>query len=359
MSRIESVLVLGAYGLVGREIVPALLEKTPLGVTASGRNAEKLERLAKHQPHARLHTRRLDAYDSSELAMVCREADLVINAVGPYTVGGAQIARTVLECGCHYVDFANEQSHYRRLESLDRLAREKGRLLLTGAGAIPGLSTLMVMRLVEQLPDLDEVELYYAQGRAPDAESAFGSFMGFVLELSILNQPIKTRIAPLPPPFAQAKALSLPTLEAITVPKRTSVRSLENWWAMAEVPPGLNAAIRLLKPHKRAWAQRLFEPLVRATMRSEYRRGVKQGLTTAGLIKVVARGPGGGGEATLSVEDGGLATAFLPVLVSKQLAEGRLDRSGLVTPIDVFEPVGTFGELADLGWECRIQESVG
>jgi putative NADH-flavin reductase len=355
MSRIRSILVLGAYGLVGREIVPALLSKTQLAVTASGRSAEKLEALAKRLPNARLSTRRLDAYDTDALASACLDADLVINAVGPYAAGGADIARTVLESDRAYVDFANEQSHYRRLESLDALARERNLLLLTGAGAIPGLSTLMVMQAAERLPDIDEVELYYAQGRAPDAESGFGSFMGFVLELSFLDRPLETRVAELPAPFARAKALLVPTLEALTVPRRTSVRSLANWWAMGEVPPGMNTMIRLLKPHRRKWAHRLFAALVRQTMRGEYRRAVKKGLTTAGVIKLVARSPRAQWEAILPVDDGGLATAFLPVLAAKQRAEGRLEHTGLVTPIDVFEPSATFSELAALGWVLQIQ----
>ena len=110
MLEIGTVLVLGAYGLAGREIVDSLLAKTDLAVIASGRNVEKLEALTARLAHTRLSTRLLDAYDAGALAKACSEADLVINAVGPYAVGGAEIARTVLDSGLPYVDFANEQS---------------------------------------------------------------------------------------------------------------------------------------------------------------------------------------------------------------------------------------------------------
>jgi hypothetical protein len=95
----------------------------------------------------------------------------------------------VLESDLAYLKFANEQSHYRRLESLDAVARAKNLLLLTGAGAILALSTPMVMQAAERLPDIEKVEIYDGQGRAPDAESGFASFMGFALELSILDRP--------------------------------------------------------------------------------------------------------------------------------------------------------------------------
>ncbi len=357
MPKIETVLVLGAYGLVGREIVEALLTKTELTVIASGRNAAKLEALAKRLPHARLSTRRLDAYDARELTAACGDADLVINAVGPYTVGGADIARSVLESGRHYVDFSNEQSHYKRLEPLDSLARDKGLLLLAGAGVIPGVSTLMVMRGAERLPDATDVDLFYAQGRMPDEESGLGGFLGGVLELSALDRGLQARVESLPEPFGEVKTYCVPTLEALTVPKRSSVRSLENWWMIGEIPPGMETLLRLLKPHKREWAYRLFVPLTRWAMRGEFRRAVKKGLTTEAIIKVVVRSTRDRWEGTLRVEDGGVATAYLPVLAAKQLAEGRLTRTGLVTPVDVFELDATFRELEELGWKLSLQES--
>ena len=63
-----TVLVLGAYGLAGREIVAGLLAKTDLRVIASGRNAQRLGKLATRPSHDHLSTRLLDAYDAEALA---------------------------------------------------------------------------------------------------------------------------------------------------------------------------------------------------------------------------------------------------------------------------------------------------
>lgn len=46
MSRERTVLVLGAYGLIGREVVRFLVEKTEAEVIAGGRKRERLEGLA-------------------------------------------------------------------------------------------------------------------------------------------------------------------------------------------------------------------------------------------------------------------------------------------------------------------------
>ena len=357
MAPVETVLILGAYGLAGREVVAGLLATTDLAVIATGRNPAKLGALASRLADPRLATRRLDAYDAGALAQACTDADLVINAVGPYAVGGAGIARTVLESDRPYVDFANEQSHYRRLESLAALARQKRLLLLTAAGEIPGLSTLVVLQAVERLPDVQEVDVFYAQGRAPDEESGIGSYLGGVLEVGFLGRRVERRIERMPEPFGEVQMVAVPTIEALTVPKHTPLRALENWWALGEIPPGTEALIRLLKPHERAWARRLFERLTRWAQRGEYRRALQKGLTSAGVIKVVARAPQGRWEAILHVADGGLATSYLPVLAARQLAEGKLDAVGLVTPIDVFEPTATFRELAALGWPLEVRES--
>ena len=123
------------------------------------------------------------------------------------------------------------------------------------------------------------------------------------------------------------------------------------------MPPGTEALILLLKPHERVWARRLSERLTRWAKRGEYRRALQKGLTTAGVIKVVACAPEGRWEGVLHVADGGLATSYLPMLAARQLAERKLDAVGLVTPIDVFEPTATFRELAALGWPLEVRES--
>ena len=62
----------------------------------------------------------LDVTDSQALQTVCNEAQLIINCVGPYLKHGADIATATLAANASYIDFANEQSHYNRLQRLDK-----------------------------------------------------------------------------------------------------------------------------------------------------------------------------------------------------------------------------------------------
>ncbi len=64
---------------------------------------------------------------SLRYATPARDADIVVNCVGPYIISGYDIAATVVHAARHYVDFAFEQFHYNRLRTLDTLARRERR----------------------------------------------------------------------------------------------------------------------------------------------------------------------------------------------------------------------------------------
>jgi hypothetical protein len=363
------VLVLGAYGLAGREIVRGLIEKTELAVVASGRNEAKLAALASRLDASRLQTRVLDAYDPKALTQAVEEADLVINAVGPYAERGPQIAMRVMQAGRPYVDFANEQSHYRQIQALDATAREKGVPLVTGAGAIPGVSTLLAGLAAQRIPDLHSVEMFYAQGRMPEAEGGLASMLSAVLESGLGSVTLRDgkhvrlrlgdeqRKEALPDPFGSTPMVRFPTLDALVVPQKVPLRSLATYWAMGEVPPGFFALLRLLKPHERTWAYKLVRRITEWSMKQDYERAVKKGLGPEGILKIVGRGTTQRWESLLSFPDGGIATAFLPVLTARRFFEAGLGKTGLLTVLDLFDPEDALRAMQNGGWATGFEES--
>ena len=118
MTRERTILVTGAYGLVGRELVRMLLEKTDARVIATGRKTERLASLAADLATGRVATQVLDVLDPSAARAACSKAGLLINCVGPYLESGEGVARAAIESGASYVDFASEQVHYQRLKAL-------------------------------------------------------------------------------------------------------------------------------------------------------------------------------------------------------------------------------------------------
>jgi hypothetical protein len=376
VSRTATVLVLGAYGLAGHAITRMLLERTPFNVSAAGRKAAALAQLfsgsaalgrrAAELPDTRLRTVCLDARDTSALATACGAADVVINEVGPYARDGASIARTVIEAGKAYIDFANEQMHFHRLEALDGLAREQGVPLITAAGAIPGVSTMLALHAAARVPGVERLDLFWAQGRMPEAGSGLGSLMSGVLEAHHMpvaiedgeETPIRLGARwheeSLPPPFGKTKMLGLPTIDAITIPRLVPLRHLQTWWMMGDVPTGLLTLLRVLRPERRPWAYRLVEALVRKTAEREYAHALAHGLGPEGLLKVRATGPDSTWEGHILFRDGGVATAVLPVLCARAVLEGRAPRAGLLTPPDLFTPEDVFKGLEEAALAVEI-----
>lgn len=349
MERDIKVLVLGAYGLAGRAIVDRLLEKTPFQVVASGRDPAKLRALYNTADKPSVRTLVLDAADPHALREACRDVAFVINAVGPFTRSGAAIAKTVLESGRPYLDCANEQRHYRHLEALHALACRQKVPLITAAGAIPGCSTLLTAGLLERNPREACVECCWAQFRHAYPESGLASMMGGILEA--LERPLtlkagrmmpvrlgkSVKTVELPEPFGKQRLMELPTIDALTLPKRFQIQDHRTWFYMGDLPLGLLNIIRVLQPQRRPWVYRLVEAIMRRINTRDTRKAIASGVGPESLLTVtVSTGSETEGRQIL-FRDGAVATACLPVYIAGKYLRGEVDQTGLLTPLDLVE----------------------
>lgn len=105
-----------------------------------------------------IDARALDATDTASLMAAMAEADVVMNAAGPFYRFGDSILRVAIETGTHYVDICDDWEPTLAMLELDAAAREAGVVALVGMGASPGASNLLAMLAVE---GLDEVEDLY------------------------------------------------------------------------------------------------------------------------------------------------------------------------------------------------------
>jgi saccharopine dehydrogenase-like NADP-dependent oxidoreductase len=165
----RTVLVLGAYGEAGAAIVRGLCATARFDVVAAGRNAAKLAGLARSIEG--LSTCQLDITHDEALRDTMACAGLVINCVGPYIGTGAQVAMAALDVGIPYLDIASEQEHYRRLRAMQARCIEAGGLILTGAGAYPGLSGLLLKAMIQRHPGARGAEMGLISGPHADPEA--------------------------------------------------------------------------------------------------------------------------------------------------------------------------------------------
>jgi len=343
-----AVLVLGAYGLAGRAIVERLLRDTPHDIIASGRRPERLASEFVNADRSRLETRVLDATDSAALAAACAEARVVINAVGPYNRDGFSIARTVVHCGRHYVDCANEQIHYERLIDLDDDARAAEVLLVTAAGLIPGLSTLLAAHLLDRCPDANRIDIRYAQLRHAYADGGHASVMGGVLDAVYRPYAVRggeriavplgqsTDEAELPPPFGPRRFLEVPNIDVPVLAALRPLRDIHTWIHLGDQPAWLFGLIRFLDPARRRWAYRLISAIVDRLTHAEFEAAAARGLGPDAFLEIEVADGGERQRAWLHFTDGASPTAVLPSRIACDLLAGSLAVRGLATPVGLY-----------------------
>ncbi|HOZ49150.1 MAG TPA: saccharopine dehydrogenase NADP-binding domain-containing protein [Candidatus Hydrogenedentes bacterium] len=363
-----AILVLGAYGLAGRAIVQGLVDRTPHHIVAAGRNPDRLQAFVAGFTNERVESRVLDVADHDPLRDACAASALVINAVGPYAQHGAATARVVVESGRAYLDCANEQIQYERLRALDGLARERGVPMITAAGAVPGMSTLLTAHVLERFPQADSVDWYWAQFRHAYEASGLGSFMSGVLEA--VHRPVALvdgAITPIilgesqcrvdfGPPFGERLVFELPTIDTLTLPARFSLRHMHSWFYMGDLPTWQFKVIRILQPHRRPWAYRLIERVTRRVNAGEMAKALAAGWGPEALLVVNVRTGAKTRTGRILFRDGAVATACLPVLIAREYLAGRLNRPGLASPLDLVDPAVALGALGDAALQVNLPD---
>jgi hypothetical protein len=160
------VLVLGGYGTFGQLVVASLLRQAGIHVLVAGRSFRR----------ASDYCSSLQARAVEPLALDCRAHDLgvrlrelqpfvVVDTAGPFQSRDHAVARACLETGAHYVDLADGREYVTGIAALDREARARACLLVSGASTCPALSTAVVDQLTFDLPRIDAITLAIAPGQ--------------------------------------------------------------------------------------------------------------------------------------------------------------------------------------------------
>ncbi|TMK40687.1 MAG: hypothetical protein E6G56_07300 [Actinobacteria bacterium] len=147
------VVVFGATGVTGRQVVAYLAERAPAtgarwGVAA--RDAGKLERML--GPAAESAEKLVaDVTDQASLAAMASRAQVVLNLVGPYTIHAQPVIGACVASGAHYVDLTGEIPFVRRMiEAYDARARDTGVKIVQVCG-FEALPPDLAVRLAAEL----------------------------------------------------------------------------------------------------------------------------------------------------------------------------------------------------------------
>ncbi|CAM3654032.1 saccharopine dehydrogenase family protein [Tsukamurella ocularis] len=111
--------------------------------------------LAAALPGATAH--RVDVTNASALRAALADVDTVLTTVGPFYRFGSAILRAAIDTGTDYVDICDDWEPTLHLLGLDEAARAAGVCAVVGAGASPGLSTLLAAAATQRLEQVRDV----------------------------------------------------------------------------------------------------------------------------------------------------------------------------------------------------------
>lgn len=150
------VLVIGGYGNFGTRIAAGLMRVGGLEVVIVGRNAARAKKTAQHlgAEHAELDVQ------AGQLAAGLGHigGDVIVSAVGPFQQDDNRLARAAIDAGMHYVDISDSRRHVCGISQLDRAARERGVMVVSGASSVPALSSAVIDASVDKFSVLSEVD---------------------------------------------------------------------------------------------------------------------------------------------------------------------------------------------------------
>ncbi|MGW6503415.1 saccharopine dehydrogenase family protein [Nonomuraea angiospora] len=139
----NTVLILGGYGAVGREAAAVLIGYPGTRVIVAGRNPGRA------RPVPAATAMRVDAADPDDLA---KALDGVTTVLMCAEIDNAQVARTCLERGIGYVDVSASHHVLAEIQHLDDLARERGATAALSVGLVPGITNLLARICAERSP---------------------------------------------------------------------------------------------------------------------------------------------------------------------------------------------------------------
>ena len=172
------VLVLGASGVFGG-MACRLLRRQGVRVVAAGRNRDRLDALAAELD---LATEAVDLPDGLPALLQRHAPALVIDACGPFQQRDYAMPRACIAHRTPYIDISDGREDVAAIASLDRLARDAGICVISGASSVPGISSAVVDALAPRFSRIESVCTAIAPGndgpRGPAVIASILSYLG-------------------------------------------------------------------------------------------------------------------------------------------------------------------------------------
>jgi hypothetical protein len=273
-------LILGGYGLAGRELAHFVLQETGARVILAGRSLEKATGactgLNERFTGERVSARQANAADPASLARAFADVDMVL--VASSTVAYTrQVVQAALAAGIDYLDIQYGPERIPVLQSFAAEIERAGLCFITEAGFHPGLPSAMVRYLAPQLDKPESIligSVINQEGGLPytsAVDELVGQFRDYSADVFVDSHWRKADLSgtrdyltmDFGPPFGRKPCVPLPLEEMRSVPDMFP--SLQrcgfyiagfNWFSDWVVTPLIMVVLRI-------WPQRGIGPMGR------------------------------------------------------------------------------------------------
>ncbi len=153
-----SFLLYGANGYSGT-LIARFAHEYNLKPVLAGRSEAFIKPLAQK---LNLPYRIIDLNDSLKLEAALREVKLVLHAAGPFQFTAKQMINACLITGTHYIDINGDISIFEMIKQYDAAAKEKGIMLLPGAGFDVVPTDCLALYLKNSMPAAVDLKIAFA-----------------------------------------------------------------------------------------------------------------------------------------------------------------------------------------------------
>lgn len=160
-------IVLGGAGDMGSRAVEDLAASSGVTrVTIADRDTARAEAIAAslRAAPAAVDVVGVDAHDHAGLVRAMTGYDVAASALGPFFEFERKLAAAAIEAGVDYASVCDEwEAAEDVLDNLGAMARERGRVVITGLGASPGMTNVGIRYLAGKLDRVRKAEVYVYQ----------------------------------------------------------------------------------------------------------------------------------------------------------------------------------------------------
>jgi len=353
MSKLEDILIVGGYGVVGRRIAANLAPDYPDRVVVAGRRLEPAAQLAADLGRG-VQGRRLDITDAESIEAALEGVGVVVSCIDqpePLLLHAA-IAR-----GLAYTDIAPHLMTRRPTEAMHAEAARSGARLVLGAGLAPGISSMLARLGADRVGPVVRVASNLLLSVGDHYGPASRSYileeiaLPYTVVIDGRERPARAFSEPahvsFPPPIGPRTAYLFPFSDQVYFPQTLGAGTA--FARLALDPPWLgrllSALVRLgiiSAMGRRAGARKRSERLI-TRLRSKYRGRDWYSV----LVEVQGAGGVFRGSVTGRGQADGAATGA--AALTRSLAEGEVERPGVWLAEQVVPPGPFFERLAACG----------